>query len=79
MDGSHVALVSLKLSKEGFDNFRCDKDQVLGINVKDFSKFMKFVEPNDSILLRAKQNATNLYVESVSHKNQNKVEFEYRL
>jgi proliferating cell nuclear antigen len=79
MDGSHVALVSLKLSKEGFDSFKCDKDQVLGINVKDFSKFMKFVEPNDSILLRAKQNATTLYVESVSHKNQNKVEFEYRL
>lgn len=79
MDGSHVALVSLKLSKEGFDSFRCDKDQILGINVKDFSKFMKFVEPNDSILLRAKQNANSLYVESISSKNQNKVEFDYRL
>jgi proliferating cell nuclear antigen len=79
MDGSHVALVSLKLSKEGFDSFKCTKDQVLGINVKDFSKFIKFVEQNDSLLLRAKPNATTLYVESVSAKNQNKVEFEYRL
>jgi proliferating cell nuclear antigen len=54
MDSSHVALVSLNLTKEGFDKYRCDKDQVLGINIKEFAKFMKFVEANDSILLRAK-------------------------
>lgn len=69
MDSSHVALVCLNLSKEGFESYRCDKDQVIGINIKDFSKFMKFVEPNDTLLMRAKQNATTLYVESVSHKN----------
>jgi proliferating cell nuclear antigen len=54
MDSSHVALVALNLSKEGFDKYRCDKDQVLGIDIKEFSKFMKFIEANDSILLRAK-------------------------
>jgi proliferating cell nuclear antigen len=57
VDGSHVALVSLKLSKEGFDSFKCTIDQDLRINVKDFSKYMNLVEQNDSLLLRAKLNA----------------------
>lgn len=66
MDSSHVALVSLKLSKEGFETYRCDSPQVLGINIKEFSKFMKFIEPNDTILLKCDKNASSLYVQSVS-------------
>jgi proliferating cell nuclear antigen len=33
MDGSHVALVSMNLDKEGFDFFKVDKDMVLGLNI----------------------------------------------
>ncbi len=33
MDGSHVALVSLNLSMEGFETYRADTSMVLGINV----------------------------------------------
>jgi proliferating cell nuclear antigen len=79
MDVSHVALVSLKFSKEGFDSFKCTIDQDLGISVKDFSKYINFVKQNDSLLLRAYPNASTLYVEIVSAKNQNKVEFKYKL
>lgn len=33
MDTSHVALVSLNLSMEGFEQYRCDTNVVLGINI----------------------------------------------
>lgn len=33
MDPSHVALVSLRLSTEGFDDYRCDRNLSLGINM----------------------------------------------
>ena len=62
MDSSHVALVTLNLTKDGFEKFRCDSPQVLGLNIKEFSKFMKFIEPNDSLLLRAEPNATKSFV-----------------
>ena len=33
MDSSHVALVSLMLKSEGFENYRCDRNLSLGINL----------------------------------------------
>ena len=51
MDSSHVALVSLFLSYEGFDIYRCDQDQVLGINVKELAKYLKFIERSDPLYL----------------------------
>ena len=32
MDSSHVSLVALSLRKEGFANYRCDREVTLGIN-----------------------------------------------
>jgi proliferating cell nuclear antigen len=36
MDSSHVALVALMLKSEGFENFRCDRNLTLGINLTRF-------------------------------------------
>ncbi len=33
MDSSHVSLISLTLTKEGFDEFRCDRNLFLGLNL----------------------------------------------
>lgn len=33
MDSSHVALVSLNLSVEGFEKFRADTNMVLGVSI----------------------------------------------
>lgn len=33
MDSSHVSLVSMELSSEGFDPYRCDKNVTLGISL----------------------------------------------
>jgi proliferating cell nuclear antigen len=45
MDGSHVALISLSLSSEGFEKYRADSTMVLGVNVGLLSKVMKLSEP----------------------------------
>ena len=33
MDSSHVSLISLAMTKEGFDVFRCDRSIFLGMNL----------------------------------------------
>ena len=53
MDGSHVALVSLNLSAEGFEHYRADTNMVLGVNVNLLAKVMKLADPSDSITLSA--------------------------
>lgn len=60
MDGSHVALVSLNLSMEGFEHYRADTSMVLGVNVALLAKVMKLADPNDSITLSAEDQATHL-------------------
>jgi len=53
MDTSHVALVSLNLSMDGFESYRCDTSIVLGINIANLSKVLKLSDPSDSITLQA--------------------------
>jgi proliferating cell nuclear antigen len=53
MDTSHVALVSLNLSMEGFESYRCDTNVVLGVNIANLSKVLKLSDPSDSITLQA--------------------------
>lgn len=60
MDGSHVALVSLNLSMEGFEHYRADTSMVLGVNVALLAKVMKLADATDSITLSAEDNPTHL-------------------
>lgn len=34
MDNSHIALVALKLEASEFDEYRCDRNMPLGVNVR---------------------------------------------
>jgi proliferating cell nuclear antigen len=51
MDSSHVALVSLNLSMEGFEHFRADTNMVLGVSIANLAKVMKLAGNDDSITL----------------------------
>jgi len=53
MDSSHVALVALLLRNEGFDHFRCDRTQSLGLNLGSLAKIMKCAANDDAITLKA--------------------------
>jgi len=53
MDSSHVSLVALTLKKEGFEEFRCDRDVTLGINFASLGKILKCMGSKDHLSIRA--------------------------
>ena len=53
MDTSHVSLVAAQLKSEAFDQFRCDKPIMLGMNLPNFFKFLKCAGNDDIITIRA--------------------------
>lgn len=66
MDGSHVALVTVSLSCEGFEEYRCDKTVTLGISISQLWKLMKCGGNDDSLTLKC--NAEPSYL-SISFEN----------
>ena len=68
MDSSHVALVTLNLSSEGFEEYRCDKQMTLGVSVQNLSKIMKCGGNDDTITLSAEDepSALNIKFENLS-------------
>ena len=60
MDSSHVALVSLMLKSEGFENYRCDRNLSLGINLASMSKILKCASNDDVITIRADDEADSV-------------------
>jgi len=53
MDSSHVSLVSLQLTEGGFENYRCDSNQVLGIQFAALNKILKCMTSKDSLSIQA--------------------------
>ena len=53
MDSAHVSLVSLKINEGGFEEYRCDNNITLGINLIDFSKILKMAKADDTLTLKA--------------------------
>ena len=79
MDTSHVALVSLNLSMEGFESYRCDCNVVLGVNINNLSKVMKLADPSDTITLQADQEPSVLKIVFENPKTQRSTEFNLNL
>jgi proliferating cell nuclear antigen len=79
MDSSHVALVSLNLSMEGFDHYRADTNMVLGVSIANLAKVMKLADNNDKITLQADQEATHLKIIFENVKTQRTTEFNLNL
>ena len=74
-----MALVSLSLSMEGFESYRCDQSIVLGININNLSKVMKLADPADSITLSAEQDPSTLKIIFENPKTQRSSEFALNL
>lgn len=79
MDTSHVALVSLNLSMEGFESYRCDNNVILGINIANLSKVMKLADASDSITLQADADPSHLKIRFDNAKTQRATEFQLNL
>ena len=79
MDSSHVALVSLNLSMDGFESYRADSNMVLGVSIANLAKVMKLSDNSDAITLQADQEATHLKIIFENAKNERKTEFNLNL
>lgn len=53
MDSSHVSLVALQLTESGFEGYRCDHDQCLGIQFSALNKILKCMTSKDSLSIQA--------------------------
>jgi proliferating cell nuclear antigen len=60
MDSSHVSLVTLLLKGSGFEQYRCDRNLTLGINMSSMSKILKCAGNDDAITLRCQDDADTL-------------------
>jgi len=60
MDTSHVSLVAVNLNADGFDKFRCDRNITLGMNLTSLSKILKCAANDDTITIRANDDADKI-------------------
>lgn len=79
MDSSHVALVSLNLSMDGFEHYRADTNMVLGVSIANLAKVMKLADNTDQITLQADQEATHLKIIFENPKTERTTEFNLNL
>ncbi|CAI2377284.1 unnamed protein product [Moneuplotes crassus] len=79
MDNSHVALVSLQLSMDGFESFRSDKPMTLGINIGNLFKIMKLGDNDDSMTLKAEEDPSHLTIIFENEKKGRFAEFNINL
>lgn len=62
MDSSHVALVTLHLSSEGFESYRCDKQMTLGLSIQNLSKVLRCGGNEDAITLSCEDDPSKLKI-----------------
>ncbi|XP_033108344.1 proliferating cell nuclear antigen-like [Anneissia japonica] len=60
MDSSHVSLVTCLLQADGFENFRCDRNITISINLATMSKILKCASNDDLITLQAEDKPDTL-------------------
>jgi len=79
MDSSHVSLVSLLLRENGFEDFRCDRPISLGLNLGSMAKILKCAGNDDSLTLKAEEDADTLSFTFESQKQDKLSEFSLKL
>merc|ERR1711915_410349 len=56
MDTSHVSLVSVNLSSDGFDKYRCDRQLAMGMDLESMSKVLRCASKDDIVTMKAQDN-----------------------
>ena len=65
MDSVHASLVSFNMKEEGFEEYRCDKNTKLGLNLFDFGKVLKLAKPNDVMTILANEVNSFLTIKNI--------------
>jgi len=79
MDNSHVSLVSLNLRAEGFEDYRCDRNLSMGMNLASLTKILKCSNNDDVVTIKA-QDAADIVTFVFEAKNAKSIsEFDMKL
>ena len=62
MGSAYISLVSLNMKEE---EYRCDKNTVLGLNLLDFGKELKLIKPNDVMTIWANEENSFLTTKNI--------------
>ena len=64
IDSGRTVLIHMKLSKDGFEDYKCEQPVILGINLEHFFKIIKNMENTDVLrLFVMKDNVNRLGIE----------------
>jgi len=77
MDSAHVSLVVVLLRADNFEQYRCDKNVSLGINLAHMGKILKCASNTDTVTMKADDNGDSV---TLIFESKNKVaKFELKL
>ncbi|KAJ8976376.1 hypothetical protein NQ317_003230 [Molorchus minor] len=79
MDNSHVSLVSLTLKSDGFDKYRCDRNLTMGMNLGSMSKIFKCASNDDTVTIKAQDDADTVTFMFESKKQEKISDYEMKL
>ncbi|BFZ17814.1 hypothetical protein BsWGS_20853 [Bradybaena similaris] len=79
MDSSHVSLVSLSMKSDGFETYRCDRNLSMGIHLPSMSKIMKCASNEDSITIKAADEADTVSLVFESPNQEKVSDYEMKL
>ena len=65
MESVHASLVSFNMKEEDFEEYRCDKNTTLGLNLLDFNKVLKLAKPNDVMTILANEVNSFLTIKNI--------------
>ena len=71
MDGSHVALIHMKLEADKFETYHCKRKINIGVSVMSWFKLMKTVSNNDTVSMFIEENNTNELNISIENSDKN--------
>jgi len=60
MDAAHVSLVALLLRKDGFEDYHCDRNITLGINLDAMTKVLKCAGNDDTVTMKAQDDGDSV-------------------
>lgn len=72
MDSSHVSLVTVKIDRDSFEDFQCDRNVTLGLNLGIMTKIIKCANNEDALTMKADaKNDTVLFL--IESRNNRKI------
>ncbi|EGG15966.1 proliferating cell nuclear antigen [Cavenderia fasciculata] len=79
MDNAHVTLINLLLRQDGFETYSCDRSLSLGLSLPSLSKVLKCANNDDSMTIKARDEADTVTFVFESSKQERISDFEIKL